>query len=332
MQTIETINPASVMELPRDTIIEARDVSKQFGKNPPVLENLNFEVQRGQIFCLLGPSGSGKSTTIRLLTGFYRPTSGEVKVMGVAPHRFNQKVRRNIGYMPQQFVLFPELTTQENINFVASVYGVSWGGRHRRVRQALEFVDLWDSRNKLASQLSGGMLRRLELASTLIHEPELIFVDEPTAGIDPILRARFWDHFKTLRDAGHTLFVTTQYVTEADYCDVVAILNQGHLLELGSPEEIRYRAFGGELINLVLEEASSQAVQILRRTPGLHRLQTLSTENLRLTVENAGDALQYIVGEFNRAGINLVNIEPYRPSFEEVFVELMENDNTTEKR
>jgi ABC-2 type transport system ATP-binding protein len=252
--------------------------------------------------------------------------------MGLPPHRVNHKLRSRIGYMPQQFVLFPELTTMENINFVASVYGVSWGGRRRRVRQALEFVDLWDARHRQASQLSGGMLRRLELASTLIHEPELIFVDEPTAGIDPILRARFWEHFKALRDAGRTIFVTTQYVTEADYCDMVAILNEGHLLELGTPEEIRYRAFSGELVNVVLEEANSRAVQILRQTPGLHRLQTLSGENLRLTVENAGEALQYIVTELNQAGINLVTVEPYRPSFEEVFVELMENDNTTEKR
>jgi ABC-2 type transport system ATP-binding protein len=331
IQTIETINPASTTQLLSDIIIEAREVSKQFGKNPPVIENLSFKVHKGQIFCLLGPSGSGKSTTIRLLTGFYQPSQGEVRVMGVAPHRFNHKQRRRIGYMPQQFVLFPELSTQENINFVASVYGVSWRGRRRRVRQALEFVDLWDARRKLASQLSGGMLRRLELASAFIHEPDLIFVDEPTAGIDPVLRARFWEHFKTLRDQGRTLFITTQYVTEADYCDIVAILDQGHLLAIGTPEEIRTRAFGGELINLTLEEVTSQTIQILRRTPGLLRLQTISTENMRLTVENTSDALEHIITNFNQAHINLVNIEPYRPSFEEVFVELMENDNSTQK-
>jgi ABC-2 type transport system ATP-binding protein len=308
------------------SLIQVKNVSKRFGKAEPIVRDLNFEVRPGQIFCLLGPSGSGKSTTMRMLTGVYRPSEGNIRVLGIEPHRFRKRTRAQIGYMPQQFVLFPELTTLENINFVASVYGMNWFGRAKKVREALEFVDLWDARNRLASQLSGGMQRRLELASTLVHHPRLIFVDEPTAGIDPMLRAKFWEHFNRLRDEGRTLFVTTQYVTEADYCDMVAILNKGRLLALGTPEEIRHEAMGGEIINLTLPEVTSQAVRILRRIPTLHRIRTLSTERLQLTVDNAGEILPEIVTAFQQNNLEIVSIEPYHPNFEEVFVQLMEQD------
>ncbi len=196
---MQTTNPTN-KEISGDPrmapVISVRDASKRFGKGDPTLKNLSFEVKRGSIFCLLGPSGSGKSTTMRLLNGVYKPSEGEVWVLGEQPHRFNKKTRAKFGYMPQQFVLFPELSTIENINFVSSVYGMNWFGRRKKVRQVLEFTDLLEAKDRLASQLSGGMQRRLELAATLVHNPELIFVDEPTAGIDPILRAKFWDHFK----------------------------------------------------------------------------------------------------------------------------------------
>jgi ABC-2 type transport system ATP-binding protein len=170
------------------------------------------------------------------------------------------------------------------------------------------------------------MQRRLELASTLIHRPDLIFVDEPTAGIDPLLRAKFWEHFKSLRDEGRTLFVTTQYVTEADYCDVVAILNRGQLLALGTPEEIRRHAMGGEVLDLKLSEITSQALRLLRELPTLRRLRIMSTEELRLIVANAADTLKEIIALFEQHQIEIQSIQPYRPDFEEVFVQLMEQD------
>lgn len=329
MQTLDTRLSDKDTELSpskADVVIEVCHICKSFGRDAPTVRDLNFEVARGQIFCLLGPSGSGKSTTVRMLTGVYEPTTGEMRVLGVAPHRFTTKTRARIGYMPQQFVLFPELTTLENINLVASAYAMSFVGRAKKVREALEFVDLWAARKTLASRLSGGMRRRLELASTLVHGPELIFVDEPTAGIDPILRAKFWEHFKTLRDEGRTLFVTTQYVTEADYCDMVAILSRGRLLSLGTPEAIRHEAMGGEIINLTLDEVTAEALRILHNIPDMRDIQTVSTNNLRLTVANASEALQEIVGAFREHNIEILNIDPYRPDFEEVFVRLMERD------
>lgn len=305
-------------------VITARDISKSFSKGKAIVNNLSFEVKKGQIFCLLGPSGSGKSTTVRMLTGVFKPTSGFLQVLGVPPHTFNRKLRSRIGYMPQQFVLYPELTTLENINLVASAYAMSWLGRRQKIQQALEFVDLWDARKRLSSQLSGGMQRRLELASTLVHEPELIFVDEPTAGIDPMLRAKFWEQFKLLREAGRTLFVTTQYVTEADYCDIVAILSRGEMLALGSPESIRRQAMGGEIIDMTLTEVTPEALRLLHSLPDITEVQELGPTSLRLIVDNASEVLQEIIGVFHENNIHIQNISPYRPDFEEVFVRLME--------
>lgn len=329
MQVDTAVQPNQVVTTNRQNefVISVRDVTKSFGKNDPTVRDLNFQVKRGEIFCLLGPSGSGKSTTMRMLTGVYKPTSGQLTVLGMEPSHFTKRTRTRIGYMPQQFVLFPELSTTENMNFMASVYGMSWFKRRGKVRQALEFVDLWEARNRLASQLSGGMQRRLELATTLIHQPDLIFVDEPTAGIDPILRAKFWEHFKSLRDSGRTLFVTTQYVTEADYCDTVAILSNGRLLALGTPEEIRHTAMNGEIIDLTLPEITTQAMRLLRGLPDTRRIRILSSEDLRLTVGNATETLKEIVRLFEENNINIQSIQPYRPDFEEVFVQLMEQDN-----
>jgi ABC-2 type transport system ATP-binding protein len=331
MTVTEFVNIPSPTLQPTSDIIEVTEVNKRFGKNPPVLENISFKVKKGEIFCLLGPSGSGKSTILRLLTGFYKPDNGQVKVLATSPSRFGRKHRNQIGYLPQQFVLFPELSVEENMNFVASLYGVSWIGRGKRIQQALDFVELWPSRHKLASQVSGGMLRRLELASTLVHQPQLIFMDEPTAGVDPILRAKFWEHFKELREEGRTLFVTTQYVTEADYCDQVAILSRGHLLAWGSPEEIRRKVIGGELVNLEVAEVTGQIIQVLRQIGGTHRIQTLSSENVRLTVDNASESLQEIISQFKEKNIVIKEISPYRPTFDEVFVQLMEQDKVEPK-
>lgn len=307
-------------------IIQMEDAGKSFGKDKVVVHDLNFEVTPGQIFCLLGPSGSGKSTTMRMLTGLYKPSEGKVLVFGREPHKFRKKWRERIGYMPQQFVLFPEISTLGNVNFVASVYGMGWFNRGPKIKRALEFVDLWDARNKLASQLSGGMQRRLELAATLVHNPELIFVDEPTAGIDPILRSKFWDHFRELRDQGRTIFVTTQYVTEADYCDKVAILNRGRILAMGEPGQIRRDAFGGDIVNLSLEFVSPQAIEIIRRVPGVTYVQFLNTQDLKLTVNEGGETVPYIISALQEANIPVKSIEQYRPDFEEVFVRLMEQD------
>ena len=215
-----------------------------------MVQGLSFEVKRGTIFGVIGPSGCGKTTTIRMLLGVMRPTSGELRVLGREPHKFRRRDRERLGYMPQQFVLFPELSVSENMGFAASIYGMSFFGRGNRIRRTLELVELWDARSRPAGQLSGGMQRRLELAATLIHDPDVLFLDEPTAGIDPVLRSKFWDHFRALRDEGRTIIVTTQYVTEAEYCDEILVLREGQKVAIGTPDAVRQMAMGGEVVTV----------------------------------------------------------------------------------
>jgi ABC-2 type transport system ATP-binding protein len=214
------------------------------------VRDLTFSVARGTICGLLAPSGGGKTTALRLITGIYPPSSGTVRVLGGEPARFSDQERRRLGYMPQHFVLYPELSVRRNLAFMAGIYGLPNEGRAERIEALLAIVDLTEARDRAARRLSGGMQRRLQLAATLLHQPELLIIDEPTAGIDPLLRARFWEHFRTLRDAGRTLVVSTQYVTEAEYCDQVLMMRDGHLVAAGSPSDLRERAFGVDFAEL----------------------------------------------------------------------------------
>src|SRR2546423_492456 len=172
-----------------------QDVTRRF-RDVVAVDGVSFEVQPGTIIGVIGPSGSGKTTLVRMLTGTLDPTAGTVQVLGENPRRFRRRTRERIGYMPQQFVLYPELTAAENVSFVASLFGLLWFRRRRRVREVLELVELWNERNRRAERLSGGMQRRLELACALVHGPVLLFVDPPTAGPDPVLRQTVWAEFR----------------------------------------------------------------------------------------------------------------------------------------
>ena len=214
---------------------------------------------------IIGPSGAGKTTLVRLMTGALAPTDGEVRVMGEDPLRFRRETRERIGYMPQSFALYPDLTTRENVDFVASLFGLLWWRRRRRTREVLQWVDLWDVRSRRAGRLSGGMQRRLELASALVHDPEIAFLDEPTAGIDPLLRATIWKELHRLRDAGRTLLVTTQYVNEAESCDAVVLIAEGRAIATGTPDELRRTAMGGDIV--VIDTRDPVDAAALRRGP-----------------------------------------------------------------
>ncbi|MEA2519023.1 MAG: type transport system ATP-binding protein, partial [Chloroflexota bacterium] len=231
-----------------DLMVAMRGVSRRF-EDRVVLRDVNLAVPRGTILGIIGPSGAGKTTTIRMLTGAIAPTSGNVAVMGRDPRRFHRSDRERIGYMPQSFTLYTDLTAGENIDFVASLFGMLWRRRRRRVREVLNIVDLWDARGRQAGRLSGGMQRRLELACALVHEPELIILDEPTAGIDPLLRGSIWEELHRLRDAGRTLLVTTQHVSEAEECDAVAMIVDGQFVALAPPDDLRRLATNGYLLD-----------------------------------------------------------------------------------
>lgn len=303
-------------------MIEMANVSKTFA-NFSAIQDVTLAVPEGEIFGFIGPSGCGKTTTIRILCGVYRPSEGQVQVMGKRPEEFDQNLRAQIGYMPQLFALYPTLSVRENLDFAASLYGLGWRSRDRRRKELLEFVDLWDHQRKLARNISGGMQRRLELACALIHDPPLIFLDEPTAGIDPILRAKFWEGFRQLKAQGRTLFVTTQYVTESEYCDKVAIMNKGRLIALDTPDNLRKRAFGGEVVVVQAKGLGHSNKSLFDSVPGLRQVDTSVENQARVVVEEASTAMSHIVGALESTGLTIESLEEYKPPFDEVFVKLI---------
>jgi ABC-2 type transport system ATP-binding protein len=318
-------------EPPTDDVIWAEGLSKQFN-DEMVVQDVDLAIPRGAIFGFIGPSGSGKTTTLRLLMGIYQPTSGKARILGHEPHAFNRNIRARIGYMPQLFVLYPDLTVWENMNFAASIYGMSLF-RSEKLHQVLQFVELDEHRDKLARNISGGMQRRLSLASTLVHDPDVIFLDEPTAGVDPVLRRKFWDHFRELQEQGRTLFITTQYVTEAAYCDMVGVIANGRLLVVDTPDGLRRQVYGGEIIEVrTTNPVPFQNLQRLRQLPFVipDRVTRLGDTGLRLIVEDAGVAIPELTDWFRAEGYNIESIEEYLPPFDDVFVELVQGEERIE--
>ncbi len=310
-----------------DAVISAKHLSKKFNDEVAV-HDVSFEVLKSSIFGFIGPSGSGKTTTIRMLTGVYKPTEGEVTVFGSNPARFNQKQRARLGYMPQLFVLYPNLSVWENLNFAASLYGMSLF-REKQLRETLEFVELYQHRWKLARNISGGMLRRLSLAATLVHDPELLFLDEPTAGIDPVLRAKFWEHFKELQSQGHTLFITTQYVSEAENCDLVGVMSGGGLLLVDTPQGLRHHAYGGDIVEMdTVLPLSFEDEHLLRLLPFIQANTSRTGPNsMRVVVNDASTAIPEIMKFAQERNIELKTVETIAPPFEDVFVELVRHQS-----
>ena len=307
----------------KDSVISVKHLSKKFGDEFAV-QDVSFDVPRASIFGFIGPSGSGKTTTVRLLTGVYTPTDGNVSVLDRNPANFSQGERARLGYMPQLFVLYPSLTVWENLNFAASLYGMGLF-RGKALKEVLKFVELYEHRSKLARNISGGMLRRLSLAATLVHNPQLLFLDEPTAGIDPVLRRKFWDHFRELKDQGRTIFITTQYVSEADNCDLVGVQNNGKLLLVDTPRGIRHRAYGGDMVDFrTTQPFDFQAEAILRSLPFV-RPKTVRTgpNSMRIIVDHASSDTPELMGWAQRQNIKVQAVEEYMPPFEDVFVELV---------
>jgi ABC-2 type transport system ATP-binding protein len=303
-----------------DTVVSMRGVSRAFD-NRLVVRDINLTVTAGTILGVIGPSGSGKTTTIRMLTGALAPTSGDVEVLGQRPTSFSARTRERIGYMPQLFALYPDLTAGENVDFVASLFGLLLWRRRRRVRQVLKLVQLWDARGRRAGRLSGGMQRRLELACALVHDPTLLILDEPTAGIDPLLRVTVWEELHRLRDAGRTLLITTQYVHEAEECDKVALIAHGRLIALARPDELRRSATGGDVIEVETTDLFDGSK--LESLPGVIAIRQLDARHLRVTVDDAATKIPAVVDAIGSAGGDVASAREVRLTFDAVFAELV---------
>lgn len=302
-------------------VVVMDDVTMQFADQLAV-DHVSLIVPAGTILGLIGPSGAGKTTTIRLLTGALIPTSGRLEVLGEEPRRFRRQTRERIGYMPQSFTLYPDLTVRENVDFISSLFGMLFLSRRRRTSQVLKLVDLWDVRGRRAGRLSGGMQRRLELACALVHDPAMLFLDEPTAGVDPMLRSRIWEELHRQRDAGRTLLVTTQYVNEAEQCDQVALLAGGRLLALETPDGLRREAVGGDVV--VVETAALFDGDLLARLPFVRQVRQEGPRRLVVIVDDAGTAVPDVVEAIGAAGGEVVSAREERPSFDEVFAALVD--------
>lgn len=310
----------------KDTAVLLDNAALDFGGGAGIFD-LNISLPRGAILGLIGPSGCGKTTTIRLLNSVYKPTAGTVRVFGVDPQAFGEADRERIGYIPQQFILYPNLSAEENLHFLGSIYGMSRSQRNERIPPLLEFVELSDARDRLGSKLSGGMQRRLMLAGALLHDPELLIADEPTAGIDPILRARIWDNFRDLRDQGKTLLVTTQYVGEAAYCDQVAVMRRGRLVTIDTPLGLQRQAMGGEVIYLQVEpDKLVGTMRFVEDLPQVHRVQRVDREpgGFYAYVDDAGKELPGLLAALrDERSLTPQVAEHYLPPFDEVFVRLI---------
>lgn len=304
-----------------DAIVFADGVTRAFDDKLAV-NGISFDVRPGTILGVVGPSGSGKTTTVRMLTGTLGRTAGEIRVLGEDPMDFSRGTRGRIAYMPQLFSLYEDLSAQENVGFVAALYGIGPFKRRKLIRRALEVVDLYDARHRLARELSGGMQRRLELACALVHSPDVLFIDEPTAGIDPLLRQAIWDELRELRAQGRTLLVTTQYVAEAEYCDRVALIVDGELVALDEPEALRQMVFGGDVLQI--ETTRAVDPDVLGSVGGVTRVKQTSPRQLLVTVEDAGTLTPRIIDTLRQAGAEVADIEEHQPTFDEVFTGLVE--------
>lgn len=306
------------------SVVQLDSVTKRFGK-VTVIDDLSLEVQPGTILGIIGPSGSGKTTAVRLMTGAYRPDEGRALLFGRDAADITRQGRARIGYLPQLPVLSPDLPLRTNLRFVASINGAGRKVRKRRMPEVMELVRLTDHQGTRARNASGGMQRRAALAGALIHDPELLFLDEPTAGIDPILRSELWDQFRRFRDEGRTLIITTQYVGEAVYCDDVALIAAGRLVALGPPEDLRMQATGGEIVEVVAHRpVPAAAVAALSELDEVLDVELKGRDTVQVLTSDAGSAQPVIAQVLDDVGVPVARVERVELTYDEVFVRLVE--------
>jgi ABC-2 type transport system ATP-binding protein len=301
--------------------VEIQDLVKSFGSFVAV-DHVSLEVEKGEIFGFLGPNGAGKSTTIRVLCGLLAPTSGRASVNGFDVASQPEEIRRTIGYMSQKFSLYDDLTVEENIDFFTGIYGVPRARRAERKSYVLEMANLTERRGTLTHTLSGGWKQRLALGCAILHEPPVLFLDEPTSGVDPLARGAFWGLIHDLSDAGHTIFVSTHYMDEAEYCHRLALMYRGKVIALGTPAELKSGLKEQSLLNL----EGAEPLETMRALEGLDGVRDVAVfgGGLHITVDDATRGAARVRARLASQGIEVRRLEPIQPSMEDVFVALIE--------
>lgn len=286
------------------------------------VDGLDLAVQRGEVFGLIGPDGAGKTTAIRLLAAVMRPTSGTARVLDYDTRRDAERVRRAVGYMPQKFSLYGDLTVAENLAFFADIFAVRGRVRQERIARLLDFARLTEFTGRRAGALSGGMQKKLALACTLVHAPPVIFLDEPTTGVDPISRREFWDILADLHSEGVTLFVSTPYMDEAERCSRVGLMYEGRLIECAAPADLR-RAVAGELLAVATPQVlAARDALLAANLPGVAELQVYG-DVLHVFVEEAGAAEARIRAALAASALPITGIRRAQPRVEEAFISLI---------
>jgi ABC-2 type transport system ATP-binding protein len=309
--------------------ISVRGLTKRFGDFTAV-DGIDFDVPRGQVFGFLGPNGSGKSTTIRMLTGSLAATAGRAYVLGEDVLAHPSRVQPRIGYMSQKFTLFKDLTVEENLRFYAGVYGLSAQQYANQRAYVLQMADLVGREKELTANLSVGWRRRLALGTATIHSPELLFLDEPTSGVDPVARRQFWDLLYDLANQGVTLFVTTHYMEEASHCNQLAFIYRGRLVAEGTPQEIRERATGQQILEVTVANPDA-ALELIAKLPEVADAY-LSGDTVHAVFEaDVGEQVsaESLIVELQSQGFGGVSVVPVEATIDDVFVSLVSPERAT---
>ena len=303
--------------------VEIEDLVKKFGTFVAV-DHIQFRVARGEIFGFLGPNGAGKSTTIRMLCGLLMPTSGRGKVAEFDLMREPEKIKQVIGYMSQKFSLYEDLTVMENLRFFGGIYGLSGLRQTEREEEVLEIAGLRDLRERLTQTLAVGLKQRLALGCSILHEPSILFLDEPTSGVDPVSRRNFWSLIRHMGEKGVTAFVTTHYMEEAEYCDRLALIYRGRIIAMGTPSELKT----GTLSQGVLEVESDPlmlSLDLLKKETWISE-SAIFGDSLHVIGREGTDTEREVAVLFQKHGIHLKRMGWIRPSLEDVFVSLIERE------
>jgi len=304
---------------PEKTIV-VNELTKTFGRFKAV-DAISFEVERGEIFGFLGPNGAGKSTTIRMLNGLLLPTSGQGSVGGFDIIRQSEQIKHHIGYMSQRFSLYGDLSAEENLTFFGGIYGLSATKVKERAHEVLSLVGLLERRSELTRNLALGLRQRLALASAILHQPPILFLDEPTSGVDPISRRNFWDLIYDMADRGITILVTTHYMEEAEFCDRLVLIYQGRLIAQGTPSDLK-RTLPEQII-AIYPDRLAEALELVRQLPQVAEA-ALFADGIHAAAAQAEEAESAVKQTLAAHGIVIRRIQRLEPSLEDAFISLIE--------